>query len=68
MAMTLRLTPEQDKALNSLAKARGISKHQLALEAIDREIQEQMKYELVSELGKRIMREHKGLLKRLEDA
>ncbi|MFM6980807.1 MAG: hypothetical protein ACKOWE_05325 [Micrococcales bacterium] len=68
MAMTLRLTEEQDKALSSLAKARGISKQQLAILAIEKEIQDQMRYELVSEIGKRIMLENEGLLKRLEDA
>ncbi|MDY3127770.1 MAG: CopG family transcriptional regulator [Corynebacterium sp.] len=34
MAMTLRLTPEQDHALTVLAAAHGTSKHEAAVRAI----------------------------------
>lgn len=34
MAMTLRLTPEQDRALTLLAEAQGSSKHEAAVRAI----------------------------------
>ena len=34
MAMTLRLTPEDDAALERLAQAQGVSKHEAALRAI----------------------------------
>lgn len=68
MAMTLRLTAEQDAALTKLAAVRGISKQQLAQQAIEKEIQDQIRYELLSEIGKKIMIEDAGLLKRLEDA
>ncbi len=34
MAMTLRLTPEQDRALTLLASAQGSSKHEAAVRAI----------------------------------
>ncbi|MDO5511495.1 CopG family transcriptional regulator [Corynebacterium sp.] len=34
MAMTLRLTPEQDRALTLLAQAQGSSKHEAAVRAI----------------------------------
>lgn len=34
MAMTLRLTPEQDHALTVLAAAQGSSKHEAAVRAI----------------------------------
>lgn len=34
MAMTLRLTPEQDHALTLLASAQGSSKHEAAVRAI----------------------------------
>lgn len=35
MAMTLRLTPEQDARLEALAKALGVSKQQAVIELID---------------------------------
>lgn len=34
MAMTLRLTPEQDRALTLLAEIQGSSKHEAAVRAI----------------------------------
>lgn len=34
MAMTLRLTPDQDHALTLLASAQGTSKHEAAIRAI----------------------------------
>lgn len=34
MAMTLRLTPDQDRALTLLAEAQGSSKHEAAVRAI----------------------------------
>ncbi|GAA1472513.1 CopG family transcriptional regulator [Corynebacterium felinum] len=34
MAMTLRLSPDHDRALTLLAHAQGISKHEAALRAI----------------------------------
>jgi len=35
MAMTLRLTPEQDEALAALAVAHRVSKHEAAVRAIE---------------------------------
>lgn len=40
MAMTLRLTDEQDAALTALAKAQGISKNEAAVRAIRRQLDE----------------------------
>lgn len=37
MAMTLRLTPEQDRALQALADAQKISKQEAVARAIERE-------------------------------
>ena len=68
MAMTLRLTEEQDQAITKLAAVRGLSKQQLVQQAIDKEIQTQIRFELLSETMKRIAREDTELLKMLEDA
>lgn len=68
MAMTLRLPVEQDEALTKLAAIRGISKQQLALQAIEKELRSQVRFELLSETMKRIAREDAELLKMLEDA
>ncbi|ALX03274.1 ribbon-helix-helix protein, CopG family [Aeromicrobium erythreum] len=40
MAMTLRLTDEQDAALTQLASAQGISKNEAAARAIQRQLEE----------------------------
>jgi hypothetical protein len=40
MAMTLRLTDEQDAALTRLADAQGISKNEAAARAIERQLSE----------------------------
>jgi predicted transcriptional regulator len=40
MAMTLRLTDEQDAALTRLANAQGISKNEAAARAIQRQLEE----------------------------
>ncbi|WP_286689527.1 MULTISPECIES: CopG family transcriptional regulator [unclassified Aeromicrobium] len=40
MAMTLRLTDEQDAALTRLANAQGISKNEAATRAIQRQLDE----------------------------
>ncbi|WP_311209119.1 MULTISPECIES: CopG family transcriptional regulator [unclassified Aeromicrobium] len=40
MAMTLRLTDEQDAALTRLANAQGISKNEAAARAIERQLSE----------------------------
>lgn len=68
MAMTLRLTEEQDQALTKLAAVRGLSKQQVVQQAIDKEIQTQIRFELLSETMKRIAREDSELMKMLEDA
>jgi predicted transcriptional regulator len=58
--MTLRLTPEQDRALQALADAQHISKHEAVVRAIqdyvDRRVQ------LRDELLKRIVAEDAALL------
>lgn len=38
MAMTLRLTDEQDRALQTLADAQGVSKQEAVLRAIDAQL------------------------------
>ncbi|RNE48138.1 CopG family transcriptional regulator [Corynebacterium alimapuense] len=52
MAMTLRLTPEQDRALALLAQAQGSSKHEAAVRAIASAAARLLNDEVVAQLAR----------------
>ena len=68
MAMTLRLTPEQDAMLTALAERRGISKQQAALEAVDKLIADEVRHLRFVAAANNILERDAELLKRLADA
>ncbi|MEN9287990.1 MAG: hypothetical protein RLZ88_660 [Actinomycetota bacterium] len=68
MAMTLRLTPEQDARLEALAKALGVSKQQAVIELIDNaEISSSRRNKLDGVFDK-VMSRDAELMQRLADA
>lgn len=68
MAMTLRLTPEQDARLEALAKALGVSKQQAVIELIDNaEISSSRRNKLDGVFDKVLSRDAE-LMQRLADA
>ena len=68
MAMTVRLPPELDSALESLARLRHTSKHALLIEAADRFARQESKTARVLTSVDEISAEYADLLTRLEDA
>lgn len=68
MAMTLRLTPEQDARLEALAKALGVSKQQAVIELIDTvDLSAARRIKLDGILDK-VLKRDAELLERLADA
>lgn len=65
MSMTLRTTPEIDKALDEAAKAENLSKQQVVLKAIEEYTSRRT--QLRDEALARIVREDTGLLARLAE-
>jgi predicted transcriptional regulator len=65
MAMTLRLTDEQDRALQSLAQAQHISKHEAVLRAIDQQAARISVAHDVKEWTDFALKRYSGLLDRL---
>ena len=63
--MTLRTTPEIDKALDEAAKAENVSKQQIVLKAIEEYTSRRT--QLRDEALARIVREDAGLLARLAE-
>lgn len=65
MAMTLRLTDEQDRALEALARAEGISKQEAAVRAITDAAARRLHEEQVSALSLSARQRYAELLDRL---
>ena len=65
MAMTLRLTSEQDRALALLAEAVGVSKHEAAVRAITEAAARRVRDERVRALSRDGRERYADLLDRL---
>jgi uncharacterized protein (DUF1778 family) len=65
MAMNLRLTDEQDRALVALAEAQGISKQEAAIRAIVSEAARVTQDRQVREYARETIAEYRRLLERL---
>jgi uncharacterized protein (DUF1778 family) len=61
MAMTLRLTPEQDHALTLLASAHGTSKHEAVVRAIALAATRTIQDTTVDELAREHIKGHREL-------
>jgi predicted transcriptional regulator len=68
MAMTLRLTPEQDARLEAIAESLGVSKHQVVSMAIQHFDAEQVRKKLLADAMTFVMTHDKELMERLADA
>lgn len=68
MAMTLRLTEQQDKQLTDIAKALGISKNKAAMDAIEAFIELEWQRAVVKRVFAEVVVRDKELLDRLADA
>jgi predicted transcriptional regulator len=68
MAMTLRLTEEQDAKLSEFANALGLSKQQAVSKAIDEYLATQSEDAIVKRAFELVMTRDKALLERLADA
>jgi predicted transcriptional regulator len=68
MAMTLRLTEEQDAKLSEFANALGLSKQQAVSKAIDEYLANQSEDAIVRRAFELVMTRDKALLERLADA
>lgn len=68
MAMTLRLTEEQDKRLTMVAESLGISKNKLAMKAIEEFIENEWQLAVVKGVVAEVLVRDKELLERLADA
>ena len=65
MAMTLRLTDEQDQALEALARAEGISKQEAAVRAITSAAARKLHEDRVTEVSLAARERYADLLNRL---
>lgn len=65
MAMTLRLTDEQDAALEALAKAQGISKNEAAVRAITERAASDLRRDRIRRLTDEAVERYEPLLDRL---
>ena len=68
MAMTLRLTPEQDRALTLLARAQGSSKHEAAVRAIVAAANRLLADDAVAQLARDVIPGHADLESRIRRA
>jgi predicted transcriptional regulator len=68
MAMTLRLTEEQDSKLTEFANALGLSKQQAVSKAIDEYLAAQSEDVIVKRAFDLVLTRDKALLERLADA
>ncbi|GGO13054.1 hypothetical protein [Corynebacterium marinum] len=68
MAMTLRLTPEQDRALTLLAGAQGSSKHEAAVRAIVAAANRLLADDAVAQLARDVIPGHADLESRIRRA
>ena len=67
MAMTLRLPEAIDRDLEALAQERGISKHQLIIEALEEFVASQSQEELLKQAFDLVLTRDAELLRRLAD-
>ena len=65
MAMTLRLTDEQDRSLQALADAQGISKQEAVVRAIEQEAERIVVAADVRDWAEFALERYRGLLDRL---
>lgn len=65
MAMTLRLTPEQDQALTLLAQLRGVSKQEAATRAIVETAARTVRTSEVRDLARRDVAEYRAVENRV---
>ncbi|HVK21250.1 MAG TPA: CopG family transcriptional regulator [Actinokineospora sp.] len=65
MAMTLRLTEEQERALALLAEAQGVSKHEAVVRAITESAARRVRDERVGTLSREGRERYASLLDRL---
>jgi len=65
MAMTLRLTPEDERLLASLAEAEGVSRHEATLRAIREAAARRGHEAAVADLSARARRRYADVLDRL---
>ena len=68
MAMTLRLSPELDDALQVIADARHTSKHSIVLQALEDLVSQEEKTRLVMESVARTLVDDAELMRRLADS
>ena len=68
MAMTLRLTPDQDRALALLAEAQGSSKHEAAVRAIVSAANRLLNDATVAQLARDLLPGHTSLESRIRRA
>jgi len=68
MAMTLRLTAEQDQALEKIAEQLGCSKQQAVVRAIEAFDSREQRRRQIEEITKLVLVRDKELLDRLADA
>lgn len=68
MAMTLRLTPDQDRALTLLAEAQGSSKHEAAVRAIVTAANRLLNDDAVAQLARDVIPGHAALEARMRRA
>lgn len=68
MAMTLRLTAEQDHDIDEMSRALGVSKHKFVMEAINNAIRENRRKTEVLAIAQDLKSEFGEVLERLADA
>ncbi|WP_110588386.1 ribbon-helix-helix protein, CopG family [Microbacterium suaedae] len=68
MAMTLRLPPELDSALDAIAAAEHMSKHALVLSGIEELVRQRLQRARLRADFERLRDEEAEVLRRLEDA
>ncbi|BDS49810.1 hypothetical protein RKACHI23_00720 [Rhodoluna lacicola] len=68
MAMTLRLTPEQDAQLTAVAQALNLSKQQAATQAIEEFLESRDQEVMVKRAFDLVLKRDAELLRRLADA
>ena len=68
MAMTLRLSPELDKAAQKVADEEQTSKHSLVIRALEEFIARQQDTRVLLESLDETSRDYAEMIKRLEDA
>jgi predicted transcriptional regulator len=68
MAMTLRLTEEQDARLDAIAKTLGMSKQQAVIAVIEQFDEAASRRTKIDEIYQKVMKRDAELLERLADA